>query len=53
MEDIRKAQEDDEYLAKAQKFDEEAQKGEFKITSDGIVMFKRRIKIPETVDLRE
>ena len=40
LEDIRKAQEEDEYVIKAQKFDEEAKKGEFTVTSDGTIRFK-------------
>ena len=48
-----KAQEEDEYLAKAQKFDEKARKGEFTITSDGTVRFKRRIYVLEMANLRE
>ena len=46
LEDIRKAQEEDEYLVKAQKFDKEANKREFTVTSDGIVRFKGRIYVP-------
>ena len=53
LEDIRKAQEEDEYVIKAQKFDEEAKKGEFTITSDGTIRFKGRIYVPEAADLRE
>ena len=53
LEDIRKAQEEDEYLAKAQKFNKEAKKGEFTIASDGIVRFKGRIYVLEMVDLIE
>ena len=52
LEDIRKAQEDDEYLVKAQKFDEETKKGEFIITSNGTAKFKGRIYVPETAELR-
>ena len=53
LKDIEKAQEEDEYLAKAQKFDKEANKREFTVTSDGIMRFKGRIHVPETADLRE
>ena len=53
LEDIRKAQEEDEYLAKVQKFDEKAKKREFKIASEGIVRFKGKIYVPEMTDLRE
>ena len=53
LEDIRKAQEEDECLAKAQKFDEEAKKGEFTIASNGTVKFKERVYVPETTHLRE
>ena len=53
LEDIRKAQEEDEYVIKARKFDEEAKKDEFTVTFDGIVRFKGRIYVLETVDLRE
>ena len=52
LEDIKKALEDDEYLAKAQKFDEETKKGEFIITSNGTAKFKGRIYVPETAELR-
>ena len=53
LEDIRKAQEEDEYLVKPRKFDEEAKKGKFTITSDGTIRFKGRIYVPEAVNLRE
>ena len=53
LEDIRKAQEEDEYVIKAQKFNEEAKKGEFTVTSDGTIRFKGRVYVPETADLRE
>ena len=53
LEDIRIAQEADEYAIKAQKFDEEAKKGEFTVTSDGTIRFKGRIYVPEAADLRE
>ena len=53
LEDIRKAQEKDEYLAKAREFDEEAKKGEFTVISNGIIRFKRRIYVLETTNLRE
>ena len=46
-------QEEDEYLTKSQKFDEEAKKGEFTITSDNIVKFKDRVHVLETANLRE
>ena len=53
LEDIRKAQEEDDYIAKAQQFDKEAKKGEFTIALDGTVRFKGRIYVPEMVDLRD
>ena len=53
LKDIKKAQEEDEYVIKAQKFDEEAKKGEFTVTPDGTIRFKRRIYVPEAADLRE
>ena len=53
LEDIRKAQEEDEYLAKAQKFDEKAKKGKFTVISDGTVRFKGRVYVPEIATLRE
>ena len=53
LEDIRKAQEEDEYVIKARKFDEEAKKGEFTVTSDGTIRFKGRIYVPEAADFRE
>ena len=53
LEDIRKVQEEDEYVKKAQKFDEEAKKGEFTVSSDGTIRFKGRIYVPEAADLRE
>ena len=53
FEDIRKAQEEDEYLAKTQKFDEKAKKGIFTVASDGTVRFKRRIYVPKMANLRE
>ena len=52
LEDIKKAQEEDEYRAKARKFDEETKKGEFTVASNGIVKFKGRIYMPETTELR-
>ena len=48
LEDIRKVQEKDNYLAKAQIFDEEAKKSKFMISSDGTVRFKRRVYVLET-----
>ena len=39
LKDIWKAQEEDKYLTKERKFDEEAKKGEFTITLDGTVRF--------------
>ena len=53
LEDFRKAQEEDEYVIKAQKFDEEAKTGEFTVTSDGTIRFKGRIYVLEAADLRE
>ena len=53
LEDIRKAKEEDEYVIKAQKFDEEAKKGEFMVVSDGIVKFEGRVYVLETINLRE
>ena len=53
LEDIRKAQEEDEYPVKARKFDEKAKKSEFTVTSDGTVRFKGRIYVPKTANLRE
>ena len=49
---IRKAQEEDEYLAKAQKFEEETKKGQYTIASNGTVRFKGRINVPKMVELR-
>ena len=51
LEDIKKALEDDEYLAKAQKFDEETKKGEFTVASNSTVKFKGIIYVTKTVDL--
>ena len=45
LEDIRKAQEEDEYLAKARKFDEEAKKGDFMVTLEGTTRFKGRVYV--------
>ena len=42
----------DEYLAKGQKFDEEAKKNEFTMASDGVVRFKGRIYLLKMVDLK-
>ena len=53
LEDIRKASKDDEYLTKAQKFDEKAKKEEFIVKSDGTMRFKGRIYVPKTINLRE
>ena len=53
LEDIRKAPEEDEYVIKAQKFDEKTKKGKFIVTSDGIVRFKGRVYVLETVKLRK
>ena len=53
LEYIRKAQEEDEFFTKAQKFDKEAKKGEFTVTSDGTVSFKGRVYVPEAIDSRE
>ena len=40
LEDIRKAQEEDEYVIKARKFDEEAKKGEFTVILDGTIRLR-------------
>ena len=53
LEDIRKDQEEDKYVIKARKFEEEAKKGEFTVSSDGTIRFKGRIYVPEAADLRE
>ena len=50
---LAKAQEEDEYLAKAQKFNKEAKKGEFMVTSNRTVRFKGRVYVPEMANLRE
>ena len=46
LDDIRRAQKNDEYLTKARNFDKETEKGEFMIALDGTVRFKD-IYVPE------
>ena len=53
LEDIWKAQEEEEYLIKVRKFTKEAKKGKFTVTSDGTIRFRGRIYVPETINLRE
>ena len=52
LDNIREAQENDEYLAKALKCDEETKQREFTITLYGILRFKQRIYVPKTIELR-
>ena len=52
LNEIREAQESDEYLTKARKMDEETKKGEFTVSPDGTLKYKGRICVPETADLR-
>ena len=53
LEDIRRAQEEDEYLTKAQKFGKEARIGEFIVVSNGTVRYKGKIYVPEMADLKK
>ena len=52
LNEIREAQESDEYLTKARKMDEETKKGDFTVSPDGTLKYKGRICVPETTDLR-